>query len=191
MREKQQHLSILNSPAALGVLTSPIRLEIVGVLQTQGPCAIREMAAYMDRPADGLYHHVRKLERAGVVHVAENRRVGKRDEAIFALAAPRIGGALDPTSPASRAMVIRTGQAVLRMGGRDFVAAMEVTPGECGSVRPRVSRQKAWLSDEAYEQVKYLLARVEAVLIKQNKLRQGNLVALTTILTPIVNNRKR
>jgi DNA-binding transcriptional ArsR family regulator len=191
MKAKMQELSVLKSPVGLGVLTSPIRLEIVGVLQTQGSCAIRELAAHMSRPADGLYHHVRKLERAGVVHVAENRRVGKRDEAIFALAAPRIGGALDPTSPASRAMVIRSGQAVLRMAGRDFVAALESKPTARGSIRPRLSRQKAWLSEEAYNQVKSLLSRVEALLIKQNKLRQGNLVALTTVLTPLVNKSKR
>jgi predicted transcriptional regulator len=50
----------------VGALTSPVRIEMIGILQTHGPSSIRELAVRLGRPADGLYHHVRTLLRAGM-----------------------------------------------------------------------------------------------------------------------------
>ena len=63
-------------PRRLSALASPVRIELVGVLQTRGPSSIREMALALDRPADGLYHHVRILLKAGLL-VEKDRQIGR------------------------------------------------------------------------------------------------------------------
>src|SRR4051812_42911292 len=106
--------------ARLAALTSPVRIELIGAVQTHGPASIRELAARLGRPADGLYHHVRTLVRAGVLAETERRKVGRREEAVYALTAPRIGGGLDPASPAGREGVTRAATAALRLAAREF-----------------------------------------------------------------------
>src|SRR5207248_11103256 len=108
----------------------------------------RELAARMGRPADGLYHHVKALLRAGVLVQTDTRKVGKRTEAVYALAAPRVGGALHPASPASREDVTRAAAAVLRLAGREFTAAVRSGRVGCaGNVRNALLQpQKARLS---------------------------------------------
>src|SRR4051812_783624 len=91
----------------LTALTSPVRIEVIGALQTAGPCSIRELAGHMGRTPHGLYHHVRVLVAAGVLRVHETRRVGRRDEAVYALTAPRVAGTPDPADPAGRDAVVR------------------------------------------------------------------------------------
>src|SRR5579864_4918552 len=84
----------------LRALASPVRIEMVGVFQAHGPLAIRELAEKMSRPADGLYHHVRQLQKVGILRVAETRRAGKRDEAVYELTAERFGHSAQPKSAA-------------------------------------------------------------------------------------------
>src|SRR5215207_4760376 len=90
------------SARRLAALTSPVRIELIGALQTHGPASVRELAERMGRPAAGLYHHVRTLERAGVLAEAERRKLGRREEAVYTLTARRVGGGLGPSSPAGR-----------------------------------------------------------------------------------------
>src|SRR5688572_7534645 len=108
----------------LAALTSPVRIELIGALQTHGPSSIRELAARMGRPAAGLYHHVRTLLRAGVLAEAERRKVGRRVEAVYALTNRRVAGGLDPSSPADREGVARAAAAALRLATREFTAAV-------------------------------------------------------------------
>src|SRR5580698_1153514 len=90
----------------LRALASPVRIEIVGVFQTHGPLAIRELAEKMSRPADGLYHHVRQLLKVEILRVAETRRAGKRDEAVFELTAERIGHTAQPKNSAMKHAIV-------------------------------------------------------------------------------------
>src|SRR5262245_9838337 len=119
----------------LAALASPLRLEIIAAVKAAGSCAVRELATRMGRPADGLYHHVRTLLRAGILEEIAQRKVGKRIEAVYALRSPRVEGALDPASPASRDLVTRAATAALRLAAREFrdaVAAGAITCTDAG-----------------------------------------------------------
>ena len=62
-QEKQPYHATISQ---MRVLASPLRIEIVGVFQSYGSLAIRELAEKMSRPMDGLYHHVRQLLKVGI-----------------------------------------------------------------------------------------------------------------------------
>jgi DNA-binding Lrp family transcriptional regulator len=178
--------------ARLAALTSPVRIELIGALRTHGPSSIRELAARMDRPAAGLYHHVRKLLRAGVLAEAERRKVGRREEAVYALTGRRVGGGLDPSSPADREGVTRAAAAALRLATREFAAAVASGEAPCAGDAPRLraSRQKAWLTDDALAELAGLLGRVEQLLTRHTDRARGRLYVLTTVLTPLTERRR-
>jgi Helix-turn-helix domain len=184
-------IATVKSPA---VLASPVRIELIGALQTHGPTSIRELARYMSRPADGLYHHVRLLLQAGVIRQTDERKTGRHQEAIYGLVAPRIGAALDPASGAGRQAAVRAGHAALRLAAREFAAAVDAC-AKGGSAKstpaPRESRQKAWLTDRALSRLLTLQKKIEKLLNAQNRHCRGRLYVLTTVLSPVVKRGRR
>ena len=183
----------MGEPRRLAALASPLRIEIVGALQTHGPSSIRELAAELDRPADGLYHHVRILLRAGLVIESDRRKVGRRVEVVYALTAPRVGGQLDSASPRGKAAVIRAGTAAMRLAAREFAAAIEADAVTCtnGVANTRVSRQRTWLTDEGVGKLHRLLAQIERLLTKENRQKHGRLHSITVVMAPLLKQRKQ
>src|SRR6266540_1771524 len=98
MTGRTPRLLVLRSAEQIGIVTHPLRLEIVEALQLYGPDSIAGLARRLDRRANALTYHVRRLEQAGAVVRAGTRRAGRRDEAVYAVAAPRIALAAGVTS---------------------------------------------------------------------------------------------
>src|SRR5262245_36573153 len=161
------------------ILASPLRTEIIGRFQTEGPLSIRALASHLSRPASGLYPHVRLLERSGLLAEQARRRSGRRDEAVYALTAPRVAG-MNARDPEHRAAVAAAGQTALRMAGREFIAALGTRS------TPRISRQRVWLSDDGARRAMALVRRLEALLAAENKRRRGKLHVVTTAIVPLV-----
>jgi hypothetical protein len=176
----------------LSALTSPVRRELVEHLQEAGPCSIRELAAQMARPADGLYHHVRRLLKVGVLLKHADRHHGRRTEAVYTLAAPRVAGALEANSPASRRAVTKAATATLRLATAEFAAAVSACKVAAveGCPNARVSRQKAWLTPSGLMQVLRLLGRLERLLTAHSHRRQGGRYSVTVALVPLVKRRR-
>src|SRR5205085_9716969 len=106
-------------------IASPVQMEIVEALQTGGPHSVRELAARLARPADGLYHHVRVLVKAGLLAAREERKIGRRAETVYGLVSARVTGRLDPKSPASKKAVIQAAATVLRSATREVASAVQ------------------------------------------------------------------
>ncbi len=106
-------------------LSSPMRLELVGLFTDPGPLSISDMADRLGRPATSLYHHVQVLEDAGVLRRAGTRPKGKRFEALFELTENRVELAVDPDDESAVRQASQTMTAALRMAERDFAAALE------------------------------------------------------------------
>jgi hypothetical protein len=193
MARKNAVTQRLKSEAQLAALASPLRVEMIGEVKTIGSCSIRELAARLDRPADGLYHHVRVLLKAGVLVQSGERKVGRRVEAFYSLAANRIGGALDPASAASRQAVVRAGSAVMRLAGREFTKAIDAE--DIGALaaanKIRVMRLKTWLTDEAIAALNGHFARIERLVTRHARSKQGRPYSLTISLIPLQQKRGR
>lgn len=180
------------SVGQLRALASPVRIEIVGVFQTHGPLAIRELAEKMNRPADGLYHHVRQLEKVGILRVTETRRSGKRDEAVYELTAERFGHSAQPKSAAMRNAVVETAASALRLANREFRRAVLANKAEQhdGRTRAKLSRQRTWLTDDDLVELHRMLERIESFLKERTGRKQGRAFAITIVIVPLV-KRKR
>jgi len=174
-------------------LASPVRIEIVGVFQSYGALAIRELAEKLSRPMDGLYHHVRLLQKVGIVRVARTRRVGKRDESVYELTAERFGHQASPQTAAMKRTIVETATAALRLAGREFERAILLHERSNELNRPaesKLSRQKSWLTEADLTKLHRMLNKIESFLQKRLHRKEGQPFALTTVLVPLL-KRKR
>lgn len=106
-------------------LSSPLRLEILGLFTSPEPLAISDMAPLMGRSAGSLYHHVGILEKAGLLVRTGTRPKGKRHEALFRPAADRIEMEAQPADGAPDELAVKTMAAAFRMAERDMAAALD------------------------------------------------------------------
>jgi len=123
-----------DTPARRAALSSPLRLEIIGLFTEHEPLSIADMASRMGRPAGSLYHHVGVLEKAGLLRRTGTRPKGKRHEALFQPAGERVALAVEPGSDDDVGHAVRTLSAAFRMTIRDLEAALRdpgtVTTGQ-------------------------------------------------------------
>ena len=112
------------SPSQLRVMASSARTAIIGALAQDGSQSARELAQRLGRPVSGLYHHIDKLEAAGIIRVSGVRASARRPEKIYALIAAKLSSRAAATTKAGRAALAKAGRQVLAAASRSFAAAL-------------------------------------------------------------------
>ncbi len=181
------------TPEQRAVLTSPLRLEIMGWFGQGQQLSVRELAHCLDRPAASLYFHLRKLVDVELLRVVSRRPTSSRQAAVYSAVAERIAITVDPESKSSAHAAVRTVSALLRQADREFKAALEggdfegCGPGETQGGR----RQRAWLSEAAVAEVSRRLQSVESYMTRQSRKKEGREYAWTSLLVPLAKRRSR
>jgi DNA-binding transcriptional ArsR family regulator len=75
----------IDDEETFGLLADPTRLEILEL--TMVPRSVTEIAEAMGVPRTRLYHHVKLMEEAGMIAVAETRQTGALTEKVYQAAA--------------------------------------------------------------------------------------------------------
>jgi len=175
------------------MLTSPLRLEIMGWFGQGQQLSVRELAQCLDRPAASLYFHLQKLVEVGLLRVVSRRPTSSREAAVYAAVAERIAIAVDPGSKSSAHAAVRTVSALLRQADREFKAALEGGGfEECGRGEMQGGRrQRAWLSEAAFAEVSRRLDSIESYMTRQSRKKEGLEYAWTSLLVPLAKRRFR
>lgn len=176
----------VSDPAAVALLASPVRQDIVDTLSAMGGEAdVATVAAELGRPADGLYYHFDRLCDAGLLTRLEapagarRYRIGEQPGTTLRLAY----GAQGATGEAVQAVVGR----LLQAAGRDFRSAL-ARPGTRmdGPARELwAGRARGWLDEDGLREANDLLDRLQALLKGPRKPGQDHLVSLSFVLAPI------
>jgi len=106
------------------VLADPTRLAILEL--TMVPRSVTEIAEAMGVPRTRLYHHVKLLEEAGMIAVAETRQAGAMTEKIYQAAAQGYRPSeafLETAAPREQANAVIS--SILGATRADFVRAVE------------------------------------------------------------------
>lgn len=184
------------APTLHTALSSPMRLELLGLFTDPGPLSIADMAARLGRPATSLYHHVQVLEDAGALRRAGTRPKGKRFETLFEPAENRLELSVDPDDGGNAQLAGRTLAAALRMAERDFFAALDrddiVTDGPHRNLTGL--RAHLRLSPEKLAELNERLRAVEEFLqmgaVVDDEARPDDLfVSFTFLLAPLRGRR--
>lgn len=105
-------------------LASSRRQDILDRLAASGPSSVREFAAAVGLAPSAVYHHLRRLEAAGLVAAAGTRIVRRRTEKLYAAVAPRMRLARALEQGRHREPLQRVVAALCRQMSRDFARAI-------------------------------------------------------------------
>lgn len=186
---------MIRTPAQWDAVMSPPRLELIYALHVGGPLSIAELAQRVDRPADALYHHVRKLVAGGVVVEIGTRRAGKQTEAVFDFVADKLLFDFDARSGRNSDKWKRLGTMILRMAERSFAAAVDQAGLTlAGPHKDLWSRMDtAWLSPADLARVNEHFYAVEAILAgcraRAARPPDARLFNLALFVMPVVRTR--
>jgi DNA-binding transcriptional ArsR family regulator len=136
-------------------LADPLRIRLVEWLMER-PRSARELADCVGLPADRLYYHLGQLEQAGLIEVAEHRRLARgKDERVYAPAQAEPPG---DASPQETAAFLGS---VLEATAMDITAAYQAK--QAGRRREvGVTRAALRLTDEALAELRGHLAEIAA-----------------------------
>lgn len=131
--------ALIADRAQLRALSSPARQELLDLLVRTGAASAAELGRLVGRPADGLYYHLRALERVGLIRADGFEegagRKGARYRAVHQEPAIRHDAAPGGNSRDVAAIVA----SMLRLGVRDFRRASAL-PG----VRTQEPGRELW-----------------------------------------------
>jgi DNA-binding transcriptional ArsR family regulator len=137
-------------------LADPLRIQLVEWL-IQRPRSARELADCAGLPADRLYYHLGQLEQAGLIEVAEYRRLARgKAERVYAPAETEPPG--DDASPQETAAFLGS---VLEATTMDITAAYRAKQ-EGRRREVDVTRGALRLTDEALAELRGHLAQIAA-----------------------------
>ncbi|HKS07646.1 MAG TPA: helix-turn-helix domain-containing protein [Gemmatimonadaceae bacterium] len=121
------------------VLGSPVRQAIIDALAAHGPSTVVELAELIGKPADRLYYHLRRLEKALLVNAVNGGRGSGRRDTKFDVAGRPMFLRYDTTNAANRRAVRAVTDSLWRAARRDFTRALSKT-----DVIPRGKHRNIW-----------------------------------------------
>ena len=189
MGARSSHL--ISRPDQLRALVSPVRQEIVDVLSRMGAASLAEIAAVLGRPADGLYYHVRQLEKVGLVLPAGSRSNGGRPEALFRCVATQLRLPYKTSPKGHLKAVTSIVSSMVRLGIRDFKRAASRTGYRLRGPRRELwaLRATGWLNPKDVGDVN---ARIQGLNDAVGRPKaKGRLYAVTILLTPLDHTARR
>lgn len=172
-------------------MSSAVRFELISFLIAAGPCSIAVLAEQMDRRADGLYHHIRKLIAAGLVKEVGFQKSGRQVEAIYDSVADHFAFDVDLESGRNVDRILQVMKATLRRSERIFKDAIDagVVSFNDETRNSFIRGETAWLEEKEMKMVVGHLNEITKIFKKGRQKREGKLFALTFNMSPLVRSR--
>lgn len=191
--ETRPKVQLVSSPAVWRTLIAPARIEIVEAMRCAAPCSIAEIADLLDRPADGLYRHIRLLIQSGIVREIGFRKAGRRTEQVFDLTASDFRIAFsDGSGMAERTAIAQTvsvfARSVSRYAAKAAAArALRIDPARRNVL---IDYDLTWLEPAAVGQLRTLVGRIHELCERGRRRRKGELYVNLCTMIPVVRSRR-
>lgn len=168
-----------------------VRLEMLSALDGLGEASVAEMALAIDRSADGLYRHVRILERAGLVEAVGSRRVGRQTEAVYRVVAQETLLDADARDPEGQVRMLEVARMIQRECQRSFKESLEADRCRNGDDDRNtwLRASTAWLDEEDLQQLGRMLEELDAFMSARQCRKSGALHRATYTVAPVYRSR--
>jgi helix-turn-helix protein len=175
----------------VAALASPVRQELIDVLSRMDSASLADLGAVLGRPADGLYYHVRVLQRVALVVPAGSRRRAGREEALFRAASPELALRYTGASRGHAGAVSAIVASMLRLGIRDFRRAIASPGNTLDGPRRDVwaMRVTGWLTRPRLAELNRGIRGLRTALTRPPG--GGRLYGITVLLTPLDHRGRR
>ena len=170
--------------AQLECLNSPIRLAIIQRLEIDKEATVRELAHRMGKATTALYHHIKELDRTGLLRIVGEKRGTRRPEALYAMVSPYLSSAEAVKTERGREIYSRSAGRVADAAARAFSGAVQH-----GDPRFHGPRRNAAVRFYALRADKKKLARLNQILqeleeIACHSCEEGEEIQLSVLLSP-------
>lgn len=181
------------TPDQLGAMASSPRLAILQRLDIDGQATARELGERLGRPVTALYHHLERLEEAGLVEVVERRSTRRRPEAVYAVVSRQLSSADALRTPGGRRNLIKVARSAMGASLRAFAAAATQAAARFdGSQRNCAVRHLSFRADDArLARINALIGELEQATLKSGEeAEDGQPLLLTVVLASVSDKRK-
>jgi hypothetical protein len=180
--------------AQIRLLSSAVRQDICDTVGAIGPCTVTELARAMGRAADGLYYHVRLLQRGGLLATTESRDAAGRSQVLLDVPGRPMYIRYDPADGKNRAAVNAMVAAMLRSAARDFRRAFHPALAVVSGPRRNLwaSRAHALLTQTELEEINGLFQRIVDLFLarRPRSAHKESLYEMTFVLSPAPPRRR-
>jgi predicted transcriptional regulator len=176
---------LIRSEAQLEALSSSARLELSDLLSEIGAASVAELAAILGRAPDGLYYHLRILEKAGLVTSEQRRPRGRKTEIVYRSIARRVAIDIEAMRRTGNKTLCAIVGSMLRLGARDYRRAFGHQETVLAGPRRElmVRRKTAWLKPAQVGAMINSIERLDRGMSGSPK--TGRLYAITVLFTPL------
>ncbi len=145
--------TIQPTPRVLGALASPLRLDILVVLESAAPLSAADLGRRIGRRPDTLYHHLKQLERAGLVRREARPSTGGRPADAWRLTQSPLRVRAADSRKVDLEHAGRVVGVLTRSALRDYRAALARSRAE-GGPQPWGMRALVWLDAAEFAALK-------------------------------------
>jgi len=175
------------------VLNSPVRQEVVDVMESMGPCTIASVAERLGRRPDTLYFHFRALEASGLVRRIGEEGSGREKAVVYDLPGRALRLSYAGSTVQRSKRVGPVADSVLRLARRDVKRALGrgdvVVEGPAREVW--VARSRGWLTRAEVARVNGLLGRATEMVRRGRERKGAHAMSVVFALTPAGNGREK
>ena len=178
------HLSTLEQ---YETLLSPARFEVFECMRFMSPCAISDLAGWLEKPADTLYQHVHQLVDIGVATSAGFRKSGKHTEELFDLTGDDVDFASLQPPMADKVMKLAA-ELFIRYARSTTQRALGAKAIRYGDAERNliITNFLAWLTREEYGEIRALTKQIVGVINNARARQSGELYMCMNLVCPVV-----
>lgn len=176
-------------PKQWAAMRSPVRYELLLLMEQLAPCAVSRLAEASGRGAAGLYRHLEVMANAGILLRAGQQRTGKRWERVYDMNRESGSPMCDPLTGSGVRDDVRLCGAMSRAAIRDYGRALLARKGLTHPEQPSFISslfEITRLDDKSAAEMRRLIDRMMELVVKGRKEGGGRRYRISVLASPIV-----
>lgn len=169
----------------IDALASPVRQDLVVLLENSPPLSVAELARRLGRRPDTLYHHLRALQRADLVEPESQSSTGGRPGSMWRLKHQHLRLSSSEVGRSHASGAERIVGTIARASVRDFRRAMRAAIIGDGA-HPKAQRSSVWLTPAERRELEETLRELVAKLRTRRPGGKRSPYILTSVLAAAV-----
>ena len=178
----------ISNPKQLLAISSPVRAQIIGLMENREAYSVRELAEYLGMPMESLYYHIHHLVKAGLL-VRKGERAGTtRHEAVYRLLAGQVCVDWQNHTPAFKEALKKAVRTAHRLSERMAEAAIESDVCRLGGLAAgaRIQQESARLSKAKLRELIGMLMEIDRFVMENNDPGEETTYVVTASVAPML-----
>jgi predicted ArsR family transcriptional regulator len=178
----------ITDPSQLLAISSPIRAQIIGIMENREAYSVREIAQYLGMQTESVYYHVHQLVKAGLLNKKGRRSCTTRDEAVYQLLARHIYVDWSNVTPAYREALKKAVRTAHRLSERMIETAIDSDTCRLGGLtaHARIQQESARLSKEKLRELIRMLMEIDRFVMENSDPEEETTYVVTASVAPIL-----